>query len=106
MTGDQPQKDNRPSTKQPPHNGGSPANGPFPQDPTVCPNPPSPPPDAFPLRTHGAAVLTPAADPADPNNQCSTNERAEQGTLAPEPGMDQPDHPVDDPAGRCSLERR
>ncbi|GLW27055.1 hypothetical protein Mame01_70970 [Microbispora amethystogenes] len=39
-------------------------------------------------------------------NQCSTNELATHRTLAGERDMDQPSHPVDDPAGRCSLERR
>ncbi|GLX11758.1 hypothetical protein Misp03_86840 [Microbispora sp. NBRC 16548] len=48
-----------------------------------------PPPPAFPLREQLATVLTRRPEPADPNNQCSTNERTRQGTFAPEPGMDQ-----------------
>jgi len=50
--------------------------GPFPQDPTVCSNPPSP----SPQRSHsrpseeGQAVLAGGPTQAGPNSQCSTNE--------------------------------
>jgi len=50
--------------------------GPFPQDPTVCSNPPSPSPQLSHSRPseEGQAVLAGGPTQAGPNSQCSTNE--------------------------------
>ena len=57
--------------------------GPFPQDPTVCPNRLEP----LDRRSHShapksQAVLAGPSDPAEPSSQCSTNERATRETIS------------------------